>query len=40
MTSVTTFASAEQLAKMLDMDMEEGMRLAVGQIDGVLAAQP
>jgi uncharacterized protein YndB with AHSA1/START domain len=40
MTSVTTFASAEQLAKMLDMGMEEGMRLAVGQIDGVLAAQP
>lgn len=36
-TTVTTFATTEQLEKMLAMGMEEGMRLAMGQIDGVLA---
>lgn len=34
---VTTFASAEQLQAVLDMGMEEGLRLAMGQIDGILA---
>ncbi|GAB1690008.1 SRPBCC family protein [Krasilnikovia sp. M28-CT-15] len=36
MTTVTTFVSSEQLEKMLAMGMEEGMRLAMGQIDDVL----
>jgi uncharacterized protein YndB with AHSA1/START domain len=40
MTTVTTFASAEQLEKMLAMGMEEGMRLAMGQIDALLADAP
>lgn len=35
---VTTFRSAEQLRQMLDMGMEEGLKLAMGQIDGLLAA--
>jgi uncharacterized protein YndB with AHSA1/START domain len=37
MTTVSTFESAEQLAKMIEMGMEEGMRLAMGQIDALLA---
>jgi uncharacterized protein YndB with AHSA1/START domain len=37
MTVVTTFASADQLAKVLDMGMEEGLRQAVDQIDELLA---
>jgi uncharacterized protein YndB with AHSA1/START domain len=37
MTTVTTFADTEQLEKLLAMGMEEGMRLAIGQIDGLLA---
>jgi hypothetical protein len=37
MTTVSTFTSVEQLEKMLAMGMEEGMRLAMGQIDNVLA---
>lgn len=37
MTTVTTFADTEQLEKLLAMGMEEGMRLALGQIDGLLA---
>ncbi len=40
MTTVTTFASPEQLEKLLAMGMEEGMRLAMGQIDGILAEAP
>jgi uncharacterized protein YndB with AHSA1/START domain len=36
-TTVTTFSSAEDLEKMIAMGMEEGMRLAVGQIDDILA---
>jgi uncharacterized protein YndB with AHSA1/START domain len=40
MTTVTSFASAEQLEKMLAMGMEEGMRLAMGQIDALLADAP
>lgn len=37
MTSVTTFESLEQLEEMLKMGMEEGMALAMGQIDKILA---
>ena len=38
MTTVSTFLTAEQLEKMLAMGMEEGMRLAMGQIDALLHA--
>lgn len=38
MTTRSTFANAEQLAQVLEMGMEEGMREAMGQIDAVLAA--
>jgi uncharacterized protein YndB with AHSA1/START domain len=37
MTIVSQFASKEQLNKMLEMGMEEGMREALGQIDALLA---
>lgn len=37
MTLVSTFASTEQLEQMMQMGMEEGMRLAVGQMDAILA---
>jgi uncharacterized protein YndB with AHSA1/START domain len=36
---VSTFASAEQLQQMLDMGMEEGLKQAMGQIDGILAGE-
>jgi len=36
-TTVTQFDSAEQLEQLLAMGMDEGMRSAMGQIDGVLA---
>lgn len=36
MTIVNQFASKEQLNKMLEMGMEEGMREALGQIDALL----
>lgn len=36
MTSVTHFESFEQLQEMIKMGMEEGMALAMGQIDGIL----
>lgn len=36
-TTVTYFASAEQLEQLMAMGMDEGMRSAMGQIDGVLA---
>ena len=39
MTIVNTFVSADQLEQMLAMGMEEGMRLALGQIDEILAAE-
>lgn len=35
---VSTFPSREQLQRMLDMGMEEGLTLAMGQIDGILAS--
>jgi uncharacterized protein YndB with AHSA1/START domain len=34
---VSSYESAEQLQQMLDMGMEEGLKLAMGQIDGILA---
>jgi uncharacterized protein YndB with AHSA1/START domain len=37
MTTVTRFATVEQLERVLSMGAEEGMRLAMGQIGGVLA---
>jgi uncharacterized protein YndB with AHSA1/START domain len=37
MTVLTRFVDAEQMQKMLDGGMEEGMSLAVGQIDGLLS---
>ena len=37
MTVVTTFSSREALEQLASMGMEEGMRLAMGQIDTVLA---
>ena len=40
MTSVSSFASADQLEKMMEMGMEEGMREAIGQIDAILAEVP
>ncbi len=37
MTLASQFASTGQLEEMLKMGMEEGMRLALGQIDDILA---
>jgi hypothetical protein len=37
MEAVTTFASREALEQVLEMGVEEGMTLAVNQIDGILA---
>ncbi|GAA4398347.1 SRPBCC family protein [Tsukamurella soli] len=37
MTVVTRFQNIEQMTKHLDLGMEEGMRQAAGQIDGLLA---
>jgi uncharacterized protein YndB with AHSA1/START domain len=36
MTVLTRFVDGEQMAKMLDRGMQEGMTMAIGQIDGVL----
>jgi uncharacterized protein YndB with AHSA1/START domain len=37
MTVRSSFETVEQLEKMIEMGMEEGMRLALGQIDAILA---
>ena len=37
MVTLTTFPSVEALEKLLAMGMEEGLKAAMGQIDGVLA---
>lgn len=37
MTVLTRFVDAEQMQKMLDMGMQEGMNQAIGQIDAVLS---
>jgi uncharacterized protein YndB with AHSA1/START domain len=39
MTSVTSFDSLEHLEQMIAMGMDEGMRLAMGQIDDILLAK-
>ena len=39
LTTVTTFTSAKQLEQVA-MGVEEGMRLAMGQIDALLADAP
>ena len=36
MTVVSTFASTDAMAQLVEMGMEEGMTLAMGQIDGIL----
>jgi uncharacterized protein YndB with AHSA1/START domain len=38
MTMVSTFPSLESLEQLVQMGMEEGLTLAMGQIDGILAA--
>jgi uncharacterized protein YndB with AHSA1/START domain len=40
MTAVTRFVSVLQMETMLDMGMQEGMTLAVGQIDALLEPVP
>jgi uncharacterized protein YndB with AHSA1/START domain len=40
MTAVTCFASTEQMQTMLERGMDEGMGLAIGQIDSLLASTP
>lgn len=37
MVTVTTFPSLEALEQLLKMGMEDGMKAAMAQIDGVLA---
>ncbi len=37
MTVISTFASTEDMQQVIDMGMEQGMREAMGQIDGILA---
>jgi uncharacterized protein YndB with AHSA1/START domain len=37
MTLLSAFASVEQMEQMLEMGMQEGMQLALGQIDALLA---
>jgi len=37
MTVVSTFASTDAMKRMIDMGMEDGMREAMAQIDGVIA---
>jgi uncharacterized protein YndB with AHSA1/START domain len=37
MTILSTFESEEQMNKMVEMGMEEGMKEAVGQIDAIIA---
>jgi uncharacterized protein YndB with AHSA1/START domain len=37
MTMISTFASIEAMTQLVEMGMEEGMRQAMGQIDGILA---
>ncbi|HTR74995.1 MAG TPA: SRPBCC domain-containing protein [Solirubrobacterales bacterium] len=37
MTVVTNFVDLAQMEKLLEMGMQEGMALAIGQIDGLLA---
>ena len=38
MSIETTFGSLDQMERLVAMGMKEGMKLAIGQIDGLLAA--
>ncbi len=40
MTVLSAFTRAEHLERVVEMGMEEGMRLAMGQIDAILAELP
>ena len=40
MTVTSTWASEEAMRKVLEMGMEEGIRAALGQIEGLLAERP
>jgi uncharacterized protein YndB with AHSA1/START domain len=40
MTCVSTYRDMQQMEAMLERGMQDGMRLAIGQIDGLLAAAP
>ncbi len=40
MAITSRYASTEALQQVLDMGMEEGMTLALGQVDGILAEDP
>jgi uncharacterized protein YndB with AHSA1/START domain len=40
MTMVSTFPSLEAMEQLMAMGAEEGMRLAVGQVDGLIEAGP
>lgn len=40
MTTVSQFASSEQLEQMAEMGMEEGLAAGIGQIDALLAEDP
>ncbi|RRQ25736.1 SRPBCC domain-containing protein [Rhodococcus sp. Eu-32] len=37
MTTVSTFENTDQMQKLIEMGMEEGMGLAMGQIDAILS---
>jgi uncharacterized protein YndB with AHSA1/START domain len=37
MTVISTFASTDAMVQLIEMGMEEGLRGAMGQIDGILA---
>ncbi|WP_262384781.1 SRPBCC family protein [Actinoplanes teichomyceticus] len=39
MTVVSHFPDADTLERLSKMGMEEGMRLAIGQIDGILSGR-
>ena len=40
MTLIASFRSLEQLERMVEMGMEEGLKEAIGQIDAILAESP
>lgn len=40
MVVTTTFPSTEAMEQMLEMGMDEGMREAIGQVEGILAGTP
>jgi hypothetical protein len=40
MTCMTTYRDTPQMEAMLERGMRDGMRLAIGQIDGLLTVAP